>query len=104
MRHCLRKFVWVRLLSPSQALLRGHGVLPEEEELPGEEECFRSNPLRETLAEGLSYELLFAKAKKGSRHINIGEVRAILRRSLAFGGPAPDFSSALIPRWLLEHL
>ena len=58
--HCLRKSVWVRLLPPSQAVLRGHGVLPEEEELPDREACFRSNPLWTLLAEGLNYKLLFA--------------------------------------------
>ena len=37
-RHTLRKSVWTRLLGPTQALLRSHGVLPEEEELPDQDE------------------------------------------------------------------
>eukprot|EP00435_Cladocopium_sp_Y103_P064341 s255_g26.t1 len=78
-RHCLRKSVWVRLLTPSQALLKNHGMLPEEEELPDENQCFRSNALWTWLAEGLNYQLLFSKAKSGNRHINIGEVRSVLR-------------------------
>eukprot|EP00435_Cladocopium_sp_Y103_P047846 s453_g14.t1 len=78
-RHCLRKSVWARLLTPSQAVLRGHGLLPEDEELPDENECFQSNALWACLAECLDYELLYARAKTGSRHINIGEVRSVLR-------------------------
>ena len=55
-RHCLRKSVWVRLLTPSQAVLRSHGLLPEEEELPDHDECFKSNPLWTWLAEGLKIQ------------------------------------------------
>ena len=89
-RHCLRKSVWVRLLTPSQAVLRSHGLLPEEEELPDHDECFKSNPLWTWLAEGLKYNLLFAKAKTGNRHINIGEVRGVLRTEKLLGLRRPS--------------
>ena len=78
-RHTLRKSVWTRLLGPTQALLRSHGMLPEEEELPEQDDVFKCNPLWTCLAEALNYKLLFAKKKRGNRHINIGEVRAALR-------------------------
>lgn len=89
-RHVLRKSVWVRLLRPSAAWMRSHGVLPAEEELPGEEECFRSNPLWQVLAEGLQYHLMYAKSARGRRHINIGELRAVLRAERLHGREAPS--------------
>eukprot|EP00435_Cladocopium_sp_Y103_P068812 s66_g32.t1 len=59
MRHCLRKSVWSKLLSPAQALLRSHGILPEEEELSEEGECLKTNAVWSVLARCLGYKLNF---------------------------------------------
>ena len=77
LRHVLRKSIWVKLLSPSDAWLRGHGDLAAEDETP--EEGYRAHPLWEILARSLNYRLVFAKRKTGQRHINIGELRGALR-------------------------
>eukprot|EP00438_Fugacium_kawagutii_P022352 Skav233118 [mRNA] locus=scaffold1342:395006:405928:- [translate_table: standard] len=85
MRHVLRKSVWNRLLSPHQAWLRTHDLLPPEDELPPGEEGFDLNPLWTLLAECLRYRLLFSKKKSGNRHINVGELRAALRTEKLLG-------------------
>ena len=78
-RHTLRKSVWTRLLGPAAAWLRAQSLLPECEELPGEEENFTSNPLWSLLADGLVYKELFSKQRSSARHINVGELRAALK-------------------------
>eukprot|EP00435_Cladocopium_sp_Y103_P056283 s1516_g19.t1 len=62
-RHVLRKSVWSRLLAPAAALLRSHGLLPEDEELPGPEDRYQQNALWSLLAQCLDYKLLFAKQR-----------------------------------------
>eukprot|EP00438_Fugacium_kawagutii_P027072 Skav214863 [mRNA] locus=scaffold16:542655:545267:+ [translate_table: standard] len=62
-----------------EAWKRGAGILDAREELPREEDVFTSSPLWQLLAESLQFKLLFARAKRGNRHINIGELRAFLR-------------------------
>ena len=78
-RHVLRKSIWVRLLAPSAAWERMHGVLEAEGEVPSGVEAYHCNPLWEVLARSLRYEKVFAKQKTGDRHINVGEVRAALK-------------------------
>ena len=78
-RHALRRSIWVRLLAPAAAWERSHGALTEGEEVPETEEPYQSNPLWETLARCLNYQLTFAKVKQAQRHINVGEVRGALK-------------------------
>lgn len=89
-RHSLRKSVWSKLLAPSSALLRSHGMLPESEELPEPTDCFQSNALWSMLAQRLNYKLLFAKQKSGLRHINVGELRAGLKTEKILGHRRPS--------------
>ncbi len=89
-RFALRKAVWAKLLSPSQAWLRGHGLLSPEEELPDEEESFKMNPLWRIAAECLSYKVLFSEASEKHRHINISEIRALLRAERELGRKWPS--------------
>ena len=89
LRHVLRKSVWSRLLGPTAAVLRSHGLLPEDEELPGEEDRYQQNALWSLLAQCLEYQLLFAKQKSGQRHINIGELRAGLKTEKILGSRKP---------------
>lgn len=77
-RYSLRKPVWTKLLPPGKAWERAHGFLGTENELPGENDCYATNPFWETAAECLNYELLFKRASPAPRHINIGEVRSFL--------------------------
>ena len=88
-RLSLRRSLWVRLLAPSRAWLRGHGVLDPDEEVPAGVERYHSHPLWQTMAECLQYDLLFAKQKSGTRHINIGEVRGALMAEERFARVNP---------------
>lgn len=90
MRHSLRKSVWTTLLSPSRALLKAYGELPEDEELPEAEEPYKTNALWTLWAECLTYRLLFARERRGRRHINIGEVRGVLRTEKLLGPRKPS--------------
>ena len=89
-RHVLRKGVWTRLLSPSAAWRRGHALLEPLEELPEEGDCFKCHPLWQVLAECLDYDLLYCKKVSKRRHINIGELRAILRSERIHGQHSPS--------------
>lgn len=78
-RHTLKKSLWVRLLRPFAALLRARAELPVEDEVPDGEKRYHSHPLWQSLAEGLNFTVLYSKQKSGDRHINIGELRGMLR-------------------------
>ena len=88
LRHSLRKSLWTKLLAPADAWLRCHGLLAAEDEIPSEE-IYRSNPLFELCAEAPEYRLLFSAAKKGNRHINIGELGAALKVERILGERYP---------------
>ena len=89
LRHSLRKSVWTKLLAPADAWMRMHDLLEAEDEIPSDE-IYRSNPLFEVCAEAPNYRLLFAAAKKGNRHINIGELRAALKTERLLGERCPS--------------
>jgi len=89
-RFALKKSVWTRLLSPSQAWLRAHGLLAPEEELPDEDEAFKMNPLWRVAAEFLEYKVLFSEKSETSRHINISEIRSFLRAERDLGRKWPS--------------
>ena len=90
LRHSLRKSIWTKLLAPASAWMRSHDLLAEDDELPEGEQEYFSNPLYELCAEAPSYKLLFAKAKSGNRHINVGELRAALKAERLVGERAPS--------------
>ncbi len=94
LRHCLRKSLWVKLLTPGAAWERMHGRLEPSGEIPSEEEPYKCNPLWTILATCLDFNLLFSKAKSGQRHINIGELRGALKTERLLGARQP--SSRLI--------
>ena len=77
-RHKLRKSVWVHLLSPLKSLQRIKGVLPPAEELP-EGQMLASHPLWIVLASALRYKEVCRKAMPPGRHINILEMRGMLK-------------------------
>ena len=89
-RLVLRKPVWAKLLPPGKAWERVHGRLPPQDELPGEREEFVSNPLWEILAESLDYRLLYSRQAPRPRHINIGELRGMLRAEKILGRRSPS--------------
>ena len=78
-RHGVAKSTWTRLLAPFKAVQREKGLLPVEDELPAGEECFSSHPLWECAARGLSYQVVWKKKAKSGRHINIGELGAMVK-------------------------
>ena len=75
-RHALAKPVWSRLLRPAEALKRAAGILDPEDELPGGS-C-TCHPLWVELATALKFEILWRKASKPGRHINVSELEAAL--------------------------
>ena len=62
-----------------------HGRLDPQFELPEDEEPYVSNPLWEILAEVPQYQLLYAKQAPRPRHINVGELRGMLRAEKLLG-------------------
>ena len=84
-RYSLRKPVWNKLLPPGKAWERAHGLLSPDEEVPEGVEAYKTNPLWETAAECLSYQLLYSQRVERPRHINVGEVRAMLRAERTLG-------------------
>ncbi len=89
-RHSLRKSVWCRLLTPAAAVDRLHGRLDPSLELPDATDEFRCNALWDLLARGLSYRLLYKQRSRSHRHINIGEVRALLHAESLHGRSNPS--------------
>ena len=75
-RHCLRKGLWSKLLPPGQALLREHGVLPREDEMP--EDSFSYHPLWDVLARFPTYEEAWRQRIRRRVHINISELKAFV--------------------------
>ncbi len=77
-RFSLRKPLWSRLLPPGKAWEKAHGVLDPADEVPDGVEPYQSNPLWETAAQCVDYKELFCRRVESARHINVGEVRALL--------------------------
>ena len=79
LHHTLWKSLWVKLLAPAAALAKSHRSLDVQSEVAEGVEPYKSNPLWQVLAEGMTFKQLFAEKKGGQRHINIGELRAALK-------------------------
>eukprot|EP00438_Fugacium_kawagutii_P011960 Skav219331 [mRNA] locus=scaffold1957:475156:479430:- [translate_table: standard] len=79
-RHCIKKGSWSRLLPPGQAWQREHGVLAEDEELPGV--SYTSHPLWQLFARCLDYKLAWQSQVHKKIHINVLELRAHLREEM----------------------
>ncbi len=77
-RHRLRKSVWTKLLSPVKSLKRIRGVLPPAEELPGDG-MISSHPLHIELGTCLQFEELEKRKSLTSVHINVLELRGMVR-------------------------
>ena len=77
-RHTLHKSVWTRLLHPEAAIRRARGDLSVEEELPGDE-TLKGNRLWQTLFRCLPFEVKWRQRIRRRRHINVHELRAIIR-------------------------
>ena len=77
-RHKLKRSVWTKLLSPLRAFNRIKGILPPSEELP-EGQIIAGHPLWIELSTCLSFEEVARKKMPEGRHINILELRAMLR-------------------------
>ena len=88
-RHFLRKSVWVRLLTPTQALARLHDDLDPEAELPGDH-SFAMHPLWEVLLRFPKYKLGWKAQSERLGHINVSELRAFLRSERRQGLQHPE--------------
>ena len=69
----LSKSCWAKLLPPSKAWLRSKQLLPEDEELPGDEQ-FDVHPFWEGLARSIAYKELWRKMHPKPIHVNVGEL------------------------------
>ena len=88
-RHSLRKSVWVRLLSPTQALARLHDGLDPEDELPSEA-SYAMRPLWEVLLRFPKCKLCWKAWSERRRRINMSELRAFLRSERRQGLRHPE--------------
>ena len=87
-RHCIRKGVWAKLLPPGKALLRMHGLLDPSEETP--EDGFRTNPLWEVVARGLTYHECWRRKIKRLKHINVTELQAFAEEEMRIANSTPS--------------
>lgn len=78
-RHCVRKGMWSKLLTPWAAHLRASSALDPDDEVPDGEEPYVVNPLWELVARGLPYEECWRCEVKKPQHINVLELRSHLR-------------------------
>ena len=76
------------MLSPGAAWLREKELLEAEEELP--EEHYRTSPVWTELARSLKFRQRFARAKRSPRHINLGELDAVLEAEAIVAEEEPD--------------
>ena len=77
-RHVIRKGVWSKLLPPMAARDRMHGLLLEEDELPGPDDKYNKHPLWSILARSLRYRETWRQEVRRPQHINVLELRAHL--------------------------
>ncbi len=82
-RHKLRKSVWAKFLSPLKASKRIRGALPPAEELPPGEGSLSSHPLYIELATAMQFEEVQKGKTRDGAHINVGEVRGLIRAERA---------------------
>ena len=103
-RHCLRKGVWSKLLAPSRALLREHGILPPDEEVP--DATFRSHPLWDVVARALPYKESWRRRIRRRQHVNISELESyvIEEKRICQRTCCKRVPLALIPRYPLVLL
>ena len=78
-RHCIRRGIWSRLLSPFAAHKKAAGYLDPAEEVHPDEVPYTSHPLWEVAARALTYRECWRSEVKKSLHINVLELRAHLR-------------------------
>ena len=87
----LHKGLWNRLLSPSKIILKNHGMLDEDDELPGDGECYESHPLWQEVACSQQFVNFGAiRRESRSQHINVLEVRAALEAEEEHGRRHPS--------------
>ena len=77
-RQKLTKSTWSRLLSPLRALLRLHGRLPPEEEVPEGEQPLRAHPVWTAIARSFKFATAVRRRVRRRAHINISELEALL--------------------------
>eukprot|EP00435_Cladocopium_sp_Y103_P050506 s1798_g15.t1 len=87
-RHCVRKGVWTKLLQPGKALLRMHGLLDPDDEMP--EEGYRTHPLWEILARGLRYHETWRRRIRRPKHINVTELQAFAEEEKRIANSTPS--------------
>ena len=87
-RHTIRKGVWAKLLPPGKALLRMHGLLEPGEETP--EEGYRTNPLWEVVARGLTYHECWRRRIRRQKHINVTELQAFVEEEKRIANSTPS--------------
>eukprot|EP00435_Cladocopium_sp_Y103_P032740 s2760_g8.t1 len=95
-RFSLRKGVWTKLLTPTAAWEKSHGMLDETEELPGD--AYKAHPLWTLLATSLEFSESWREQVRRPTHINILELRSHLRHEKRIAArnvskrERPDFS------------
>ena len=78
-RHCVRKGMWSKLLTPWAAHVRATALLDPDDELPAREEPYVADPLWELVARALPYDECWRYEVRKPQHINVLELRSHLR-------------------------
>jgi hypothetical protein len=77
-RQKLSKSTWCKLLSPLRALLRVHGKLSPEDEVPEGEEPLAAHPVWTAVARCLKFLAVGRRRVRRRAHINVSELEALL--------------------------
>ena len=78
-RHCIRRGIWSRRLSPFAAHKKAAGYLDPVEEVQPDDVPYTCHPLWEIAARALTYRECWRSEVKKPLHINVLELRAHLR-------------------------
>jgi len=78
-RYAIHRGKWTRLLSPTARYFRSLGVLDPTDELP-DGDVVGESPIWNDVAETLPFRTVDVERVRGHPHINISELRALIRR------------------------
>ena len=87
-RHTLRRGIWTKLLPPGRALLRAHGLLDPEDEVPDQK--YRSHPLWEVMARALTFRECWRRRIHKPQHINVSELQSFLLEERRIANSSPS--------------
>ena len=89
-RQRLTRAAWSRLLTPFQAVLKIHGSLAPDDEVPEGQEPATEHPLWSGVVKSSHFKLQWRKRIRNNPHINVSEMAAALRSESRRGRRFPN--------------